>query len=80
MLKHRRSRLVRLVPALVLLLGFFASPALAKKPTAEKEPPYDVAGLSHHRIWVPWVFAFVFAGGLLAVAFKNPHRSTSERE
>ncbi len=80
MITHGRKRLLRLVPPLVLLLGFFSSPALAKKPAADKEPPYDVAGLTHHRIWVPWVFAFVFTAGVLAVGFKNPHRSTTERD
>lgn len=52
-----------------------ATPALAQKPAEAPQPPFDVPGLPHSRIWVPWVFAFLFAGGCIAVAFKNPHRS-----
>ncbi len=80
MKKLRRKRFLRVIPSLLLLLGLLASPALAKKPDVERQPPYDIAGLPHHRIWVPWVFAFIFTGGLLAIAFKNPHRSVGERD
>jgi len=56
----------------VLLLS--AAPALAQN--ADKVlPPFDVAGLEHKKIWVPWVFAFLFAAGCILIAFKNPRRT-----
>ena len=77
-MKLQRNRLLRLTLVIVFMLGSFTSPALAKK-DVENLPPYDVRGLDHSRIWVPWVFAFLFAASCLAVGFKNPHRSTTER-
>jgi len=52
-----------------------AAPAVAQTKDDERLPPYDVQGLKHKKIWVPWVFAFLFAAGCVAVSFKNPHRS-----
>jgi len=73
-----QSYFFRLGVLVVLLLVTLASPALAKDDD-EKLPPYDVDGMAHGKMWVPWVFAFLFAGGCLALAFKNPHRSANER-
>lgn len=75
----RPSRLLRLIPLTVLLIGLLAPPAFAKPPE-ERYPPYDVQGLPHKRIWVPWVFAFLFAAGTLALGLKNPHRQSGERQ
>ena len=70
----RCSRLCRaLVAALICVI--LASAALAQKGDEEKLPPFDVPGLKHTKQWVPWVVAFLFAAGCVAVAFKNPHRS-----
>jgi hypothetical protein len=77
-MKPRRSLLVRLGLVLALMLMTFVSPAYAKEGD-EKLPPYDVQGLTHTRVWVPWVFAFLFTGGCVAAALKNPHRTMSER-
>lgn len=41
----------------------------------EKLPPFDVAGLPHTRIWVPWLAAFLIMAVCLLVALKNPRRS-----
>jgi hypothetical protein len=78
-MKLRGSWLLRVGLLAVFLLATFASPVLAKDDD-EKPPPYDVDGLSRGDLWVPWVFAFVFAGGCLAIAFKNPRRSVTERD
>lgn len=78
-MKLRRSWLVRLTLVTLLVLAIVVSPALAAKGDEERLPPYDVTGLAHTRIWVPWVFAFLFAAGCAAAAFKNPHRTTTER-
>lgn len=59
----------------LLISGALAAPALAQKPAEELHEPYDVPGLPHSRIWIPWVFAFAFAGACIAIAFKNPHRT-----
>ena len=75
----RRNRLIRLALVAVFMLTCFTSPAFAKK-KEEKHPPYDVNGLTHSRVLVPWVFAFLFAGSCLTAALKNPHRSTVERD
>ena len=77
----RANRLVRLALVGVFLLACCTSPALAQRGRGDDEvhPPYDVTGLPHKKVWVPWVFAFLFAGGCVAAAFKNPHRSTTER-
>ncbi len=72
------SRLLRLGLLIVFMLATFASPAMAKKGD-EKLPPYDVDGISHGKIWVQWVFAFLFVSSCMAIAFKNPHRSSIER-
>ncbi len=55
--------------ALAILL---AVPALAE---GEKLPPYDVAGFPNDRVWIPWVFVFLFVVLIAAVSFKNPRRS-----
>jgi predicted cobalt transporter CbtA len=79
-MKLRPSSLSRLVIAVVFLLASFASPAYAKKRGTEDErPPYDVPGLTNRRVWIPWVFAFVFTAGGIAIALKNPHRVSTER-
>jgi hypothetical protein len=77
-MKLNGNRLLRLGFLTVVLLVTFASPVMAADKD-ERPPPYDVDGLTPGNLWVPWVFAFVFAGGCLAVAFKNPHRTTIER-
>ena len=77
-MKLRQGRLFRLGLLVVFLLVTLANPALARD-DEEKLPPYDVDGMAHGKMWVPWVFAFLFAGGCLAIAFKNPHRSATER-
>ena len=41
----------------------------------EALPPYDVQGLEHKRVWIPWMFAFGFAILTVVIAFKNPRRS-----
>lgn len=60
--------------ASVVAAGLLASPAFAQKHD-EKLPPYDVQGLKRSKQWVPWVFAFAFAGLIVLTSFKNPHRS-----
>jgi hypothetical protein len=75
----RRNRLGRLLLVGVFTLVTFATPAFAQKKGEEPRPPYDVKGLPHKKMWVPWVIAFLFAAGCLAVAFKNPHRVFTER-
>jgi hypothetical protein len=79
-MKPPRNRLVPLGLLAVFMLACFTSPALAKKGDDEKLPPYDVTGMAHSKVWVPWVFAFLFAAGCVAIAFKNPHRSMTERD
>lgn len=74
-----RDRLLRWGAMTVTLLLAFLQPALAAD-DGEKLPPYDVQGLSHTKIWLPWVFAFLFAAVGIAVAFKNPHRASIERD
>jgi hypothetical protein len=78
-MKLRRNWLSRLALAGVFTLASLTSPAFGQRRAEEPRPPYDVTGLSHHKMWVPWVFAFLFAAGCLALAFKNPHRVTTER-
>lgn len=77
----RRRQLRRIAILAAVTLSGLAAPALAAGPSAstEKVPPYDVTGLQRSRIWVPWVFAFVFGAGAVAVGVKNPHRSHGER-
>lgn len=41
----------------------------------ERLPPYDVPGLEHHKIWLPWIFAFLFAIACVLIGIKNPRRS-----
>lgn len=57
-----------------LLLSAFAPPSYAQK-KIEVEEPYDVPGLTRSKVIVPWIFAFIFAGGIILIAFKNPHRT-----
>ncbi len=78
-MKLQRNWLVRLALVGVFVLATFASPAFAQQKGDEPQPPHDVRGLPHSKVWVPWVFAFLFAAGCLAMAFKNPHRVVSER-
>lgn len=75
----RRNRLMRVALVTVFTLTCFTSPAFAKN-KEEVLPPYDVNGLTQSKVWVPWVCAFLFAGGCIAAAFKNPHRSSTERD
>ena len=76
-MKLNGSWLLRLGLLTMLLLATFASPVMAADD--ERPPPYDVDGLAPGDLWIPWVFALVFAGGCLVVAFKNPHRTSTER-
>lgn len=55
------------------VLSSLATPALAQQETPK--PPFDVNGIPHGGLWVPWVVAFVFIIGCAAVAFRNPRRS-----
>lgn len=72
------NRLLGTLLRVLVMLVVVAVPAFAKE-AAERLPPYDVDGLKHTKVWVPWVFAFFFAVACLATAFKNPHRSSTER-
>lgn len=78
-MRLRRNFLPRLALLILFVLSMCASPALARDRDVEKLPPYDVSGLPHKKVWVPWVFAFLFTAGCIAVAFKNPHRASTER-
>ncbi len=49
--------------------------AVAFAADEERLPPYDVPGLEHHKIWLPWIFAFMFAIACVLVGIKNPRRS-----
>jgi len=73
-MKPRRGRWLRLAALSMTCLCLLAAPAWAKE-EGERQPPYDVPGIEHHKIWVPWIFAFLFAGACIAIAFKNPHRT-----
>jgi len=73
----RRAVAVSLV--VIVLAVSLAGPAFGRGDDEEKLPPYDVQGIEHKRIWVPWVFAFLFAAACIAAAFKNPHRVSTER-
>ena len=64
------SRVLSYLCTLFLLAG----PVFAQN-AEEKLPPYDVQGLEHKRVWVPWMFAFLFAILTIFIAFKNPRRS-----
>jgi hypothetical protein len=75
---QRTSSWFRLGLLVVFLLVSFANPALARD-EEEKLPPYDVEGMTHSKMWVPWVFAFLFASSCIALGVKNPHRSVTER-
>ncbi len=66
---NRRTGLAPLVVSFLLSV-----PAWAQK-ADEKLPPFDVQGLEHKRVWVPWVFASLFVLLTVAIAFKNPRRS-----
>ena len=65
-------------PCFVLLSTVIGTAVAADQ--EEKLPPYDVNGLPNGKIWIPWVAAFLFAAGILFLAFKNPHRSNLERQ
>ena len=78
----RRKHLGRIVVMAAVTLSALAAPAMAagNSPGAdEKMPPYDVSGLKHSKVWVPWIFAFLFGAGAVAVGVKNPHRTGGER-
>lgn len=52
-----------------------AAPTLAQE-KKEDLPPWDVQSLERGGYdWIPWVFAFLFAAAVVAIAFKNPHRT-----
>lgn len=69
----KRFGRVRLLAMQVFwLLGSAAAFAQDK---GEKQPPYDVNGLPPEKVWVPWLFAFLFIVGCVAIALKNPRRS-----
>lgn len=75
----RRAWILRMTIASVVFLTLFVNTAMAAD-KEERLPPYDVDGMEHGKIWVPWIAAFLFAAGILALAFKNPHRSNLERQ
>lgn len=72
---RRRWRNRLLIAAATVLLATAPASAQRRSDDAEKLPPYDVDGLEHRKQWVPWVAAFLLAGAVVAIAFKNPHRS-----
>lgn len=77
---RRRNRLASLILLTAFSLAGFAAPALgARGDDGGKLPPYDVSGMPHQRIWIPWIFAFVFFAGSIGVGLKNPHRTYVER-
>jgi hypothetical protein len=78
-MRQQLARVLRVIVPVVFVLAWFALPALGAKEPEEKPPPYDVEGLDHSKVWVPWVAAFLFAVAGLIAAFKNPHRSMTER-
>lgn len=51
-----------------------SAPALGQD-KGERQPPYDVYGLPPEKVWVPWIFAFLFLVGCVLIALKNPRRS-----
>jgi hypothetical protein len=59
----------------VAIAVFLAVPALAQAKKDDPQPPWDVPGLPNEKVWIPWVLAFVFFAGVVALAFKNPHRT-----
>ncbi len=59
--------------ATLCVLFTCTTPAWAQK-KVERLPPYDVQGLEQTRVWVPWVFAFIFGAGVILLGIKNPHR------
>lgn len=76
-MRLNRSKLTRLAVAAISIIAL-SSPAFAQRKKATEDepvPPYDVQGLTHYKVWAPWVFAFLFAAGCVAVGIKNPHRS-----
>ena len=70
----RRRWMRYVVTAGVALAMFGPAPALAQRKQAQKFPPYDVPGLEHKRMVLPWVFAFLFVAGGIAIGMKNPRR------
>ena len=77
-MKARTLAWLRFTLFFVILAVMIAEPSLAKD--EEHLPPYDVDALAHSKIWVPWICAFLFAAGIIGIAFKNPHRNVGERE
>lgn len=73
MRRMHRSCIRGAIAAISLIAWLTPAVALAKdeKPL----PPYDVSGLPHSSVWIPWVFAFFFAAAVVAIGFKNPHRT-----
>ncbi|MBW7906147.1 MAG: hypothetical protein LC135_16720 [Phycisphaerae bacterium] len=70
---RRFSSFLRCLAAALVCTALIAPPAFADD--EEKPPPYDVSALKRERQWVPWVAAFLFAAGVIGIAFKNPHRT-----
>ncbi|MFO0838790.1 MAG: hypothetical protein U1D55_09705 [Phycisphaerae bacterium] len=69
------ARLVRKLAYAGAYALLLAAPLLAQSKKGEdRVEPFDVVGLDHTRPWIPWVFAFVFVAGCVAIALKNPHR------
>ena len=65
----RAGRLIAVVMTLMLCVpGAFAQ-------DDEPQAPFDVQGRKHHTNWVAWTASFLFAVGVVLIAFKNPHRS-----
>ena len=61
--------------ALSAFLFCASVPAWAQDKGAEKQPPFDVSGLPPERVWLPWIFAFLFLVGCVLIALKNPRRT-----
>ncbi len=67
----------RRIPLLPLLSGLFLI-ALCVAPASAADdktiPPFDVPGIERGRVWLQWIFAFMFVMLALVVGFKNPRR------
>jgi hypothetical protein len=75
-----RRKLTRLSLLAALFVALLApAPASAQPPPVVKHPPYDVQGLEHKRLVIPWISAFCFVALAVAVGLKNPQRSTTGR-
>lgn len=74
-MRRVRSNFARWSMAIALLFAWLSPAAALAKDDTKPLPPYDVSGLPHQRVWLPWLFAFLFAAGVIAIGFKNPHRT-----